>query len=1131
MRTFLLSFLLLLACVPLLAQVSKDATVPMTATLGTNSITLNWVNPGNATLLVLRRTKGQSGTQWIQLLNVTASNLTTLTDNSGIAQGSTYEYVIQRVVGGINAFGYAHVAANAAATDNRGKVLLYVDNDLSAPLATELARLRDDLRGDGWQVISRSVAASSTAQQVKAQVTSDYNADPSNVKALFLLGSIAIPYSGNSAWDGHGEHQGAWPSDAFYADINGNWTDATVNNTTPARNANDNIPGDGKYDQSIIPTAVELQVGRVDFRRLIPGDFGVGTVTELYRRYLDKNHAWRSGAYTVSEKALVDDNFGYFGGEAFAANGFRNAYPLVGEGNIVETDFFQNTNPQRWLLGYGTGPGTYTSAGDVGSSTNFMTDTVHIVFSNLFGSYHGDWDFETNPFMPSALASQGGILTCAWAGRPHWFHQALASGETIGYCTRETQNANTNNGFFGSSGESGAHVALLGDPTLRASVVAPPDLSAGNLTLEQKCSQVTLNWPTSPTAGIAGYHVYRSLAADGAYTRVSAAPVTGTTFTDTNVATDTIYYQVRALKSVSTPGGGTYLNNSTGVVGSILMAGGSTPPQVNASTNPITCFTPGAVLAATSSSNISTWAWAGPNNYMSAQQSPTVFVPGTYTVTATDPQGCVATVTATVSVNQTQPTAAITGANVLTCAQTSTTLSITNPTLDLLPDQCVWGPPINGTGLQQTVTQPGQYFVTITATNGCTNVLSAVVTLDNTAPTVSITGLPPITCAQPCVPLPAPTVSPNTAYAWTGPCIVISPVDVQPCVNCPGVYTLVATNTITGCTSTATATIAQDITVPQVSVSVQQNPTIDCQPTATLSASTDIANPLFSWAGPGITPQTQNLPNPSVTAEGNYTVTVRNTANGCTSTSAVNVDLMSPPTLDVTIMPDFTGCSTILLTATAIGGTPPYSYLWTNGATTQTVELSGDLLTVTVTDQAGCTATGAPIIVDPPIFSAMATVKDASSPTTADGAISLFVFGGTPPYTYLWSNGATTKDIMNLLPGGYMCTITDANGCFTLITVIVGSSVATQEADIFTSLILAPNPALEQTTLRYASNRNLPMALRLFAQDGRLLWQQDVPVAVAGSVTVPTAGLPTGLYRLEIGTPEGVVSRLLAVQR
>ena len=560
--------LLLLSFNAVKAQASKDVTVPISATftVGPASVTLNWVNPGNAGLLVRRRTKGQGGTAWQQVLNVSNSNLTTVTDNS-VTEGQIYEYSILRSLNNISAYGYAHVAINANPVDSRGKILIFVDTVTADALGVELVRLKNDLRGDGWWPIPFHTGPSSTVQSIKNQILASYNEDPANVKAVLLLGSIPVPYSGNSAWDGHTpDHTGAWPSDAYYAELNGIWTDATVDNAVPNRDANKNIPGDGKFDQSYLPSTVELQVGRVDFSKIDAAAFGAADHVGLMKRYLDKNHRWRIGDYTVENKALVDDNFGYFGGEAFGSNGFRNAYPLVGEANIVETDFFEGTETQSYLLGYGCGGGNYNGAGGVGSSSNFATDSINIVFSSLFGSYFGDWDFESNPFMPSALASRGGILTCSWAGRPHHFYQALASGETIGYCTKETMNAQFNSAYPPSSGRGGAHVALLGDPTLRAHVVKP----ATNLVLSDlNCQSVELSW-TASVDTVAGYHVYRAPSQDGPYTRLSTNLITDTNFNDNNPIPDTLYYQVRAIKNVSAPGGGVYANNSIGPIKSIV---------------------------------------------------------------------------------------------------------------------------------------------------------------------------------------------------------------------------------------------------------------------------------------------------------------------------------------------------------------------------------------------------------------------------------------------------------------------------------------------------------------------------------------------------------------------------------
>src|SRR6185503_3639869 len=107
-------------------------------------------------------------------------------------------------------------------------------------------------------------------------IKADYSADPANVKSVFLFGHVPVPYSGQLNPDGHADHVGAWPADVYYGDIDGNWTDNSVNftqsiNTDAADAARlTNRPGDGKFDQTQIPSPVELEVGRVDLSNL-PG--------------------------------------------------------------------------------------------------------------------------------------------------------------------------------------------------------------------------------------------------------------------------------------------------------------------------------------------------------------------------------------------------------------------------------------------------------------------------------------------------------------------------------------------------------------------------------------------------------------------------------------------------------------------------------------------------------------------------------------------------------------------------------------------------------------------------------------------------------------------------------------------
>ncbi|MBC7776734.1 MAG: T9SS type A sorting domain-containing protein [Phycisphaerae bacterium] len=883
--TFLLSFFFL-TFNALQAQVSKDVTVPLSATItiGPASVILNWPNTGNAGLLVRRRTKGQGNTAWQQILNVSNSNLTSLTDNN-LTAGQIYEYSILRIINGLNAYGFAHVAINANPVDSRGKILIFVDSTTADALGVELVRLKNDMRGDGWWPIPFHTGPSSTVQSIKSQIITSYNADPTNVKAVLLLGTVPIPYSGNAAWDGHPDHQGAWPSDAYYADVNGNWTDVSVSNITPGRDANKNIPGDGKFDQIYLPSVAELQIGRVDFRHINAAAFGAADQIALMKRYLDKDHNWRIGDYTVENKALVDDNFGYFGGEAFGSNGFRNAYPLVGEANIVETDFFDGTETQSYLLGYGCGGGNYNGAGGVGSSSNFATDSINIVFSNLFGSYFGDWDYESDPFMPSALASRGGILTCSWAGRPHWFNQALASGETIGYCNKETMNAQLNAAYPPSSGKGGAHVALLGDPTLRAHILKP----ATNLTLSSlNCQSVELSWTASADT-VAGYHIYRAPAQDGPYTRLTTTPVASTTYTDNSPVQGTLFYQVRAIRNVTSPGGGTYANNAIGPIKSIEYV------QL-----PL----------------------------LSTFEAPLVDCDGSFSI----------------------------------CAN-----------------------PSGGTA-------PYTYLWSNSSTANCATF--------NGSNTIGVT--------------------------------------VSDAIGC------------------------------------------SFQNTQTVNAAPPLSDPVFTF--------TDNC-------NGGYVI--------CLSVT---------------------------------GGSPPYMIAWTDGGTSDCTTVGGGIVSeigATVTDEAGCTVVVPNFIVNhpapPPTLST--TIMNESAPNAHDGSITLFVNPSFPSYQYLWSNGATTKDISGLAGGIYTCTVTSPSGCTKAISATVTTTSDTEESVLFQQLQLSPNPNKGFALLSLKLHQSATLRVEIRDWAGRLIWENPIVETDALNLPIDLTQSPAGMYTVAIWVENQVFVRKLTVVR
>ncbi|NLF39677.1 tandem-95 repeat protein [bacterium] len=543
-------------------------------------ITLRWSLrlPGLITAQTLyRRVQGE--TVWSQT-NAFTTSATQFADATAVP-GVRYEYYMHRTFSGSPYNGYGHLLAGADVPpiEDRGAVVLLVDATLAAALFPDIEQLTEDLAGDGWQVIRHDVARTMAVSNVRELVRQEYLANSNAVKAVYVLGHVPVPYSGNIAPDGHSNHVGAWPADVYYAEMNGVWTDTTVSNVAASSPRNDNIPRDGKFDQSSLLSDAELQIGRVDMNNMTVFPDASVTETDLVRRYLNRAHDYRtrSGVFTneVPRRVLVDDNFAFYGSvEGFANTAYRTAHALCGNrpGALLDGDWFGVLDTEVYLYAYGCGAGSYTSATGVGTSGDFGATPSKAVFTSLFGSFHGDWDVNNN-FMRACLASREDSygLACTWAGRPQWFFHHMALGEPIGYSTRATQN----NAYSGlqppGSSYRQVHIALMGDPTLRLYPVVPPR----NARARSTASVIEVAWDASPDTNVLGYYIYRGTSYSAAFERVAHALVTATSFTDDTVnAGEAWTYLVRGAKLESSPGG-TFTNLSQGVFARAVAGSGA----------------------------------------------------------------------------------------------------------------------------------------------------------------------------------------------------------------------------------------------------------------------------------------------------------------------------------------------------------------------------------------------------------------------------------------------------------------------------------------------------------------------------------------------------------------------------
>jgi len=551
------------------------------------AIHLNWVSEPAWNFQLYRRVKGSAN--WGFVL-ATIDYPTNSYEDTDVDAGVSYEYRIVKNAP-IKGAGTINAGFELEPVEQRGKMILVVDETHATALSVEIERLINDIRGDGWAVERFDVSPTDAVANVKASIVDIYNGDTDNVKAVLLLGNVPVPYSGELFPDGHEDHQGAWPADVFYGEMNGNWTDQSINNSLGAQSRHHNVPGDGKYDQSFIPSNIELQVGRVDFNNL---PAFADDETTLLQNYLNKNHEFRHKIYSMPYRGLLENNFGGLP-EGFAQGAYRNFTNMFGPDEVYEGDF-TTLNTEAYLWSYGCGGGSYTSCSGVTTTADLASTPLQTVFTMLFGSYFGDWDSQDN-LLRSALAS-GSTLTNVWSGRPQFQFQHMALGENIGYGVLLSQNTATDWVQDTTYGGRLIHIALMGDPSLRMHVVAPVQ----NMTAVEDNANAVVNW-TASTDDVLGYHIYRKVAGDDYFERVNDELITATTYTDPCLIYQTQYeYMVRAM-TLENSASGSYYNLSQGVMGDVTiqtnmfisadfnwMENGSAVQFTNNSTNGTTYF-------------------------------------------------------------------------------------------------------------------------------------------------------------------------------------------------------------------------------------------------------------------------------------------------------------------------------------------------------------------------------------------------------------------------------------------------------------------------------------------------------------------------------------------------------------
>lgn len=431
---------------------------------------------------------------------------------------------------------------------------------------------------------------------------------------------------------------------------------------------------------------------------------------------------------------------------------------------------------------------------------------------------------------------------------------------------------------------------------------------------------------------------------------------------------------------------------------------------------------------------------------------------------------------------------------------------------------------ISGSGVSGSLAS-GTYSITVTDNNGCTGTQGGISVAASTGITVSATSTANSSCATPNGTASATVSSGNAGatFAWSN-----GATDASLTGLAAGTYSVTATKA--GCTATGSTTVASTASAPTLNlVSTTPNTCGAGNGGATVSASGGTGTITFAWSN-GATAA-------SITAVsgGSYSVTATD-ANSCTASIPVTIANQPAPAATAAATNTSCGLNNGAIDVSVAGGTGTLTYAWSDGGVTtqDRSSLAAGSYTVTVTDGNGCTANASATI-------AASTANSVSIMSTAtscglNNGSAMAMPTGTGPFTYNWSNGATTQNAANLAAGNYNVTAT-AGGCTATATTniatstgVTASATATQTSCTSATGSVTVN-ASGTSTLSYSWTPNVSStasASDLSAGTYNIVVTDDNGCTAATSANVTTAGGPSSVStttsNATCGNANGVVA-------
>lgn len=500
--------------------------------------------------------------------------------------------------------------------------------------------------------------------------------------------------------------------------------------------------------------------------------------------------------------------------------------------------------------------------------------------------------------------------------------------------------------------------------------------------------------------------------------------------------------------------------------------------------------------------------WTGPDGFTATTLDLANLGAGTYMLNVTDANGCSATANTTLLASAPM-VATITETTAVSCANDangSATVHISGG----MPNYTYhWSTVPAQTGPTATGLTPGAYLVTATDQYGCE--VDTLVTIDGPTQAISVQLMAKddVAChgaADGSATLsvsggtPGHTILWNTVPPQTG----LAATDLA-----GGTYTATISDAH-GCSTTFDVTIAEPAQPLSLAITAQQD--VPCHGQASGSASVLATGGTGPYAYAWNTVPPRHGASQTGLHAGSYVVTVSD-AQGCTATQTVEIDGPSSGlAASITSITDVgcAGTSTGEASVNVTGGTAPYSYLW-NTTPAQTgpsaTNLAAGTWAVTVHDAQGCSTSASATITTPSLLTISSTITPALCQGGANGAVDVLTSGGTPPYAWSWTGPsgytATSEDITSLEAGGYVLTVTDAEGCS------VTSSFDVNEPGLFTVSVTLSAYGAAQVSCPGSSDGSIDLSVSGAVPPYAITWSGPNGYS---ATTEDITGLPAGNY-------------------